>query len=148
MNSNSIRFLPLRRREVLRSRTFRATPIALANEERTPHNPGIRLPSLFINDILLILNDGTGLALVIDADDFVVELEFSTGGGGRERLEKGYPALAIKDTAGVEFWDTGNGDCTLGGIEVDYFLCCVLECCGELGGGARRDWVGLRRMMG
>jgi hypothetical protein len=134
VNSNSIRLLPLRRGEVLRSGTLGATPIALAYEERTPHNPGIRFPSLLIDDILLVLNDAAGFAFVVYADDFIAEFEFSAGGGGREGLEESHEALAVEDAAGIELRHAGDWDGALGGVEVDYFLGCVLECCGKLGG--------------
>jgi hypothetical protein len=147
MDRNSIWF-PLGWWEVLRRRALRTTPIALSHKERTPHNPSIALPGLLINNILLVLDDGTSLAFVVDADDFVAELELAAGGGGREGLEEGDFALAVEDAAGVEFWDIGDGDGVLGGVEVDYFLGCVLECLGMLDGSVRWRRGCLRRMMG
>jgi hypothetical protein len=40
--------------------------------------------------------------------------------------------LAVEDAAGVKFWDARDGGFGLGGVEVDYFLGCVFECCGWL----------------
>jgi hypothetical protein len=48
--------------------------------------------------------------------------------------------LAVEDAAGIEFGDAGDGDGALGGIEVDYFLGCMLEGCGVL--EDVRIWVG------
>ena len=149
MNSNSIRLLSRRRREILRRRPLGASPVTLSHKERTPHNTSIRFPRLFINDVLLVLNNGTSLALVVDTHDFVAELEFAAGGGGREGLQGGHASLAVEDAAGIEFGDAGDGDGTLGGVEINYFLGCMLEGCGVLeDGGLRWGRECLRRIMG
>lgn len=81
---------------------------------------------------MLVLDNGTSLALVINANDLIAELELAAGGGSREGFEEGDFALAIEDAAGVEFGDAGDWGGILGGVEVDYFLSRELECCGML----------------
>jgi hypothetical protein len=76
----------------------------------------------------LCFNYTAGFSFVVDANDFGAELEGSACGGGREWFEEGHYPLAVEDAAGVEFGDTWDGGCALGGIEVNYFLGCMLEC--------------------
>jgi hypothetical protein len=128
MHRHSIWFLPSWRREILSSRSLRTTPISLPNKERTSYSSSIALSRSFINNILLCFNYTTGFSFIVDADDFGAELEGSACGGGREWFQEGHNSLAVEDAAGVEFGDARDGGCAMGGVEINYFLGCVLEC--------------------
>jgi hypothetical protein len=106
----------------------------LSDEETTAYCPSIHLPRFLVDDELLGLDNGAGLALVVDAEDLGAELEFASLRGDGEGLEELDEALAVDDAFGVEFGDAGDGGCGLGGVEVDYFLAGAFE--GE------DDWVG------
>jgi len=128
MGLNIIR-LPIWRRETLRCRSLRPTPITLSHEERTPKSASIHLPGLLIHDIGLVVHYRARLAFIINAEDLSANLELATGGGGRQGLVEFHETLAIKDAAGVEFGDTRDGSLGLCGIEVDYFLFRSFESC-------------------
>lgn len=76
---------------------------------------------------MLGLNDGARLALVIDSDDFVPELELATLARGREGLQYGELALAIDSMAVVQVGHTGNVDGLLARIEISDLLVGELE---------------------
>lgn len=52
----------------------------------------------------------------------------AAGAGRGERLQESHRALAVKDAFCVESGDAGDGDCALGGVEIDYFLGGGFEC--------------------
>jgi hypothetical protein len=106
-----------------------STPVALPNKECTSNHLHVTLTSRLVHNILLCFYNSSCLSLVVYTENFGAQLEGLAGGRGGERLEKGDAALAVKDAAGVEFWDVGDGNCGLGGVEINYFLGCVLECC-------------------
>ena len=127
-NNVGLILLPLRRREVLRCRAFRTTPTALTHEESRTNRSGVHLPRVLVDNQLLRLNDRARLALVIDAQDLGAQLKVATLGGSREGLEELNEALTVDYSLGVEFWDAGDGDGGLRGVEVDNFLGVFLEC--------------------
>ena len=105
-----------------------STPVTLADEESRADGAGIDLPGLGINQLLLGVDNGTGLALVVDADNLVAELELASRRGWWEWLQELDRALAVKDTAGVELWNIWDRDGTLDLVEVDNLLGGGLEC--------------------
>lgn len=105
-----------------------SSPVALSNEEGTSDPSGVYLSAWDLDQFLLSLYDGAGLALVIDTEDLRADLEFLASRGGGERLEEGHGALSVDNAGGVEFRDVWDCRCALGLVEVDDFLAGVLEC--------------------
>jgi hypothetical protein len=104
-----------------------SAPAALADEEARGSDAGVGLTCFGIDEGGLGLNDGAGLSLVVNANNFVADFEFAAGRGDWERLQESNTALAIDDALRVELGNTGNW---LGGgasVEVNYFLVGVLE---------------------
>jgi hypothetical protein len=116
----------------------------LTNKECAATHDGICLAVLSINQGVLRLDDGAGLALVVDAHDPAADLEPAAGRGGGKRLEEGHLALAVDDAARVELGDAGDGLGRGAGVEVDDILVRVLE--GEddgVGGEDGEAWMEL-----
>lgn len=109
-------------------------PVTLADEEGGAVGAGVHFSGIFINQLLLSVNNGTSLSLVVNADDSVAELEVAACGGWWEGLKEGHGALAVEDALSVEFRDAWDRDCALGGVEVNHFLGSGLEW--------EDDWVG------
>lgn len=126
---HSIRLFSLRRRVVLALRTLGAPPSSLANEERGPSDFSIQVPIRSVHEVHLRLHDSAGLALVVDAEDFLAQLEGAAFGGRRDGLQERHRALAVNYTLGVELGHTGDAGIAgrLCGVEVDYFLGGFLE---------------------
>jgi hypothetical protein len=80
-----------------------------------------------VDEVGLGVDDGAGLALVIDAEDLCAGLELAAFRGGGEGLEELDLALAVDDAAGVKGGDAGDLDGLLGGVEVDDLLGVALE---------------------
>jgi hypothetical protein len=129
MAHGSIRFLPLRRWEVLRGRTLWSTPITLSNEEGTSNSASINLSALHIYDILFLLYYTSCLSLVVDTDDLGAKLKLAAGGGGWERFEEFDEALPVYYAAGIKFGNAWDWGFALGGVKVDHFLGSLLEGC-------------------
>ena len=110
-------------------RTLRTTPTSLADEEALTGRSAVDFAGLLVDDDCFRLDDCSGLALVVYAEHLGPQLEGLACGCGREWLQELELALAIDDTACVEFWDAGDGVGCLCGVEVDYFLGCAFECC-------------------
>lgn len=127
--NNGIRLPVLRRREVLRGRALGTAPAALADVESAADDAVIDLARLGVDEVGLYVDDGSGLALVVDAEDLGADLEAAALGGGGEGLEEGHAALAVDGAGGIEFGDAGDGGGFLGGVEVDDFLGGALEGC-------------------
>ena len=119
------------RGEIDRRRTLWSTPSALADEKPTAHDPCIHLAGFLVDDQLFRLDHRAGLALVVDAEHFGAELEFAALGSHGQGLQELDLALSIKHPPGVEFrypWDRVGCLC---GVEVDYFLGRLFECCSQ-----------------
>jgi hypothetical protein len=109
-------------------RTLGPSPSALADEEARADGAGVDFSRVLVDDGLLGLDDGAGLALVVDAQDFGAEFEGAALRGGGEGFEELEQALAVDDAAGVEFGDAGDRVRGLRRVEIDYFLRCLFEC--------------------
>ena len=133
---NCIGLLTLWRREVLRLGAFGAVPVSLADKEGRARDVGIDFAAGFVHEVHLRLHDCAGLALVVDAQDALAELEGAAFGGCGDGLEEGHGALSIDDPLGVEFGDAGDASIAggLGGVEIDYFLRGFLE--------RQYNWIG------
>jgi hypothetical protein len=107
--------------------TLRPTPTSLPNKKPTPHRPRIDLPRLLIHQRLLRLHYSPGLALVINPQHLGPNLKFPPVGGNGEGFEELDFTLAVDDTFGVEFGDTGDGFAARAGVEVDYFAVGVFK---------------------
>lgn len=79
--------------------TLWATPVTLANQEATGQDFVEDLPTVLVHDRLLSLNDGTGLTLVIDTDDFVPQLKIAPCTSRRKWFEDGELALTVNTVA-------------------------------------------------
>lgn len=126
---HQVGLLALGRGEVDGGRALGTAPVALANVEGRGGNASVGLVLLGVDEVGLGLDDGPGLALVVDTEDLGADLKFPAGGGGREGLEELEEALAVDDAGGVEDGDAGDGDGLLGGVKVDYFGVRLLEHC-------------------
>ena len=126
---HSIRLFALRRRVVLALRTLRTSPSTLANEERRASDLSIQIPIRGINEVHLSLHDSAGLALVVDAEDFLAQLERAAFGRRGDGLEEGHGSLAVNYALGVELGHSRDAGIASGlrGVEVDYFLRGFLE---------------------
>lgn len=126
---DSVGCFPLWRREVLGFGALGAVPVSLADEEGRARDVGVDFAARFVHQVHLRLHHRAGLALVVDAQDALAELEGAAFGGCGDGLEEGHGAFSIDDALGVEFGDARDAAVAggLGGVEVDYFLRCFLE---------------------
>ena len=90
-------------------RTLGPAPTSLADVEAAADLPCVDLAGLRVDEQLLRLDDGAGLALVVDAEDFASDLEFAAFACHGNRLEKFELALAVEHTLGVELGDALDG---------------------------------------
>jgi hypothetical protein len=107
--------------------TLGTTPATLANQEAAAQNLGIHLAGLRINDRLLGLNDGTGLALVIHSDDLVAQLKLPSGTRRGQWLQDCNLALAIHSVAVIQVGNTRDLDGLLARVEISHLLVGELE---------------------
>ena len=107
--------------------TLGTTPATLANQEAAALYLGIHLAGLRINDRLLGLNDGTGLALVIDSDDFVAQLKLPSGTRRGQWLQDCNLALAIHAMAVIQIGNARDLDGLLARVEISHLLVGELE---------------------
>jgi hypothetical protein len=128
----SIRLLPLGRREVLGGGTLGPAPVALGDVECAADDARVDVAVGCVDEVGLGLDDGAGAALVVDAEDLGAGLELAAGGGGGEGLVEFDLPLAVDDAAGVELGDAGDLGGLLVGVEVDYLLRVLLERCVNL----------------
>lgn len=122
-----IRLLVLGRREVLGRRALRSSPVALSDVEAAAGDARVDIAIASVNQRRLGLNDGTGTALVVDAENLGSNLELLASGCGRDSLDKLDLALAIDTATWVKLGHSGNSDGLLGGIKVYDFLAGTLE---------------------
>lgn len=107
--------------------TLGTTPVTLANQETAGQNLRVHLAALLINNRLLSLNDSTRLALVINPNDLVAQLELATRTGRGERLQDGNLALAVNAEAVIQVGNTGDANGLLARIETSHLLVGELE---------------------
>lgn len=114
--------------EVDGCRALGTAPTALADVERGAHHAGVDLARLFVDDERLAVDDRAGLALVVDAEDLVADLELPALGRGGQWLEELDGSLPVENSCRVELGHAGDRVALLHGVEVDHFLCGFLEC--------------------
>lgn len=107
--------------------THGAAPIALANHEPATNHPAEHIAGLLLDQQRLRLDDGAGLALVIDAQHLLPDLEGAAGARDGEGLEDLNLALAVDAALLVELGHAGDGDGRGARVEVDDLLVSVLE---------------------
>lgn len=127
--NSSIRGLVFRWRIVLRSWTLGTSPVTLADEKAAASDACVHLTGIHVDEVSLRLEDSSGAALVVDADDLLTGFEIVAGGGGWEGLEEFNLPLAVNNACVVELGDTGNLNCFAFLVVVDYFLGILLEGC-------------------
>lgn len=107
--------------------TFRPAPVTLTNQKAARQNLRVNLAALLVDNRLLGLNDGTGLALVIDSNHLVAQLKLPPSAGWWEGLQDCELALAVNAVAVVQIGNTGDVDGLLACIEISHLLIGELE---------------------
>lgn len=107
--------------------TLRPAPVTLTNQKAARQDLRVDLASRLINDRLLGLNNGAGLALVVDSNHLVAQLKLLPSTGWREGLEDCKLTLAVNAVAVVQLWNTGDVDSLLTRIEISHLLVGELE---------------------
>lgn len=107
--------------------TFGSAPTTLANQEATAENFGVDFAGLFVHNGLLGLYHSTRLALIIDTNDSVPQLELPSRAGGRKGLEDRQFTLAVDSMAVIQLRDPWNVSCLLACVEVGHLLVGELE---------------------
>lgn len=122
-------FSALWRWEVDGGRSLRSTPATLTDKEARANSSRVYLSSLFIDNRLLGLHHGARLALVINSKNLGPQLEFSALGRRRKWFQELDKSLPVDNTLCVEFGNAGDRVACLSSIEVNDFLCGLLESC-------------------
>ena len=102
MLENEVRLLALGWREVLCCWALGSAPVALADEECAADLASVDLSRLCIYEVALGLNDGTRLALVVDANDLVPNLEVKSIRADGNRSDYLNASLAVDGSLGIK----------------------------------------------
>lgn len=108
--------------------TLGTSPSSLSDEESRADSPRVNFTRVLVDDGLLGLDHGAGLALVVDPQNLGAEFEVSPFGARGQGFEELDQPLAIDDPPGVEFRDSRDGVGLLGGVEIYHFLGRLFEC--------------------
>lgn len=99
----------------------------MAYQKAAAQDLGVHLAALGVNDRLLSLHDGTGLALVIDTNDLIAQLELPSGTRRGQGLQYCDLALAIDAVAVIQIRNTRDLDGLLPRVEIGHLLVSELE---------------------
>lgn len=109
--------------------TFRSTPVTLSNKKAVARSFRIHLASTLVDNRLLRLHDSSGLALVINTHDLILQFKIPTRTRRRKGLQDGKFALTVHHATIVECRNAGDGGCLRSRIEIRDLLVCEFECC-------------------
>lgn len=112
---------------VSRNLTFWSTPVTLPDKKVTADSLRIYLPGFLVHDRLLCLHDSPRLALIVDTNDLVSQLEFLASARCWKGLQDGEFTLAIDHSTGVELRNTRDGRTLRARVEIGDFLVCEFE---------------------
>lgn len=91
--------------------TLRTAPTALSYQEPATNRLGVHLAGLLIDNRLLRLHHGPGLALIVNTDDLIAQLKLAARASRREGFQDGQLALAVDSAAEVQLGNTGDLGC-------------------------------------
>lgn len=116
-------------RVLLRRRPSRTSPVSLTNIEQTADVASVLFPGCGIDQDVNGLDHGTGLPLIVNAQDLGPELKVPSFRRHWQWFQDLDGSVSVDESLGIKGRDTWDFDGALGFVEVDDFLRIKFEHC-------------------